>query len=202
MRRFGGVSAPPGRGRRQGPRGFHTLYVPGRACEQGPGRFGHVNVGGAGGLGRPASRVQRVSVPRGARACPRCARACLSRSQAVWPLDSGRVASGLSPRGVSSFVHARLGVRGNQGRMVSNLPSLCPHTCSRPPVVPHVPSPRRVEIAFLAGFVVLSLYWRCRATSHGGRAVASAPCGNHGCTLLFGLGGYRTGSSSCHPLTL
>ena len=58
VRRFGDVNVPPGRGQRQGPRGFHTLYVPGRACEQGPGRFGHVNVVGAGGLGRPAGRVQ------------------------------------------------------------------------------------------------------------------------------------------------
>ena len=79
-------------------------------------------------------------------------RPCGRRDLAVWPLESGRVASGLSPRGVSSFVHARLGVRGNQGRMVCNLPSPCPHTCSRTPVVPHVPSPRGVEIAFLAGF--------------------------------------------------
>ena len=96
---------------------------------------------------------------------------------AVWPLESGRVASGLSPRGVSSFVHARLGVRGNQGRMVCNLPSPCPHTCSRPPVVPHVPSPRGVEIAFLAGFhgalspLVASGYEPRR------QAVANAPCG-------------------------
>ena len=53
---------------------------------------------------------------------------------AVWP-------SGLSPHGAASFVHARLGYRGNQGSMVSKLPSPGPHTCSRPPVVPHVPSP-------------------------------------------------------------
>ena len=58
-----------------------------------------------------------------------CGRRCL----AVWPLVSGRVASGLSPRGVASFVHARLGVRGYQGRMVSNLPSPCPSTCYRCP---------------------------------------------------------------------
>ena len=61
VRRFGGVNVPPGRGQRQGPRGFHTLYVPGRACEQGPGRFGHVNVGGASGLGGPAGQVQSVT---------------------------------------------------------------------------------------------------------------------------------------------
>ena len=49
------------RGQRQGPRGFHTLYAPGRAWMQGPGRFGHVNVVGAGGLGGPAGRVQSVT---------------------------------------------------------------------------------------------------------------------------------------------
>ena len=49
------------RGQRQGPRGFHTLCAPGRAWMQGPGRFGHVNVVGAGGLGVPAGRVQPVS---------------------------------------------------------------------------------------------------------------------------------------------
>ena len=53
----------------------------------------------------------------------------------------GVLPSGLSPRGAASFVHARLGYRGNQGSMVSKLPSPGPHTCSRPPVVPHVPSP-------------------------------------------------------------
>ena len=53
----------------------------------------------------------------------------------------GVLPSGLSPRGAASFVHARLGCRGNQGSMVSKLPSPGPHTCSRPPVVPHVPSP-------------------------------------------------------------
>ena len=63
VRRFGGVNVPPGRGQRQGPRGFHTLYAPGRAWKQGPGRFGHVNVGGAGGLGKPAGRVQQVTGP-------------------------------------------------------------------------------------------------------------------------------------------
>ena len=49
------------RGQRQGPRGFHTLCAPGRAWMQGPGRFGHVNVVGAGGLGVPAGRVRPVS---------------------------------------------------------------------------------------------------------------------------------------------
>ena len=164
VRRFGGVNVPPGRGQRQGPRGVHTMYMPGRACEQGPGRFGHVNVGGAGGLGGPAGRVQSVTamadssrrmngmrtltsvistmlrsgsgtghrghragvlsaVGGGWRAMARtpdnhdCAsvscvsvssdsRPCGRRCLAVWPLESGRVASGLSPRGVASFVHA------------------------------------------------------------------------------------------------
>ena len=60
--RFGDVNVPPGRGQRQGPRGFHTLYAPGRAWMQAPGRFGHVNVVGAGGLGGPAGRVQSAIV--------------------------------------------------------------------------------------------------------------------------------------------
>ena len=43
-------------------RGDFTLpYAPGRAWKQGPGRFGHVNVVGAGGLGGPAGRVQSVT---------------------------------------------------------------------------------------------------------------------------------------------
>ena len=62
VRRFGSVNVPPGRGQRQGPRGFHTPYSPGRAWMQGPGRFGHVNVGGAGGLGGPAGQVQSAIV--------------------------------------------------------------------------------------------------------------------------------------------
>ena len=53
----------------------------------------------------------------------------------------GVLPSGLSPRGAASFVHARLGCRGNQGGMVSNPPSPGPQTCSRPTAVPHVPSP-------------------------------------------------------------
>ena len=57
--RFGGVNVLACVG--TGLRTLHTLYAPGRACEQGPGRFGHVNVGGAGGLGGPAGRVQSVT---------------------------------------------------------------------------------------------------------------------------------------------
>ena len=148
VRRFGGVNVPPGRGQRRGPRGFHTPYSPGPARRQGPGRFGHVNVDEAGGW----RAMARTPVCDCVRVRVLDVRVRVLGFSAVWPWVSGRMASGLSPRGVSSFVHARLGVRGNQGRMVSNLPSLCPHTCSRPPVVPHVPSPRGVAIAFLAGF--------------------------------------------------
>ena len=60
VRRFGDVNVPPGRGQRQGPRGFHTLYAPGRAWMQGPGRFGHVNVA-QGAPGRASSRLSWLS---------------------------------------------------------------------------------------------------------------------------------------------
>ena len=61
-----------------------------------------------------------------ARACPCASVSSESRGiLAVWPLVSGRMASGFSPRGVASFMHARLEARGYQGRMVSNLPSPC-----------------------------------------------------------------------------
>jgi len=59
---------------------------------------------------------------------------------AVWPSGSGRMASGIWPCGLWTLaawrfliLHARLGVRGNQGRMVCNLPSPCPSTCHRCP---------------------------------------------------------------------
>jgi len=94
-----------------------------------------------------------------------CGRRCL----AVWPLESGRVASGLSPRGVSSFVHARLGVKGNQGRMVCNLPGPCPTPVPEPQWCPMCPHPAGLRLPFWRAFMVLSLHWWRRATSHGGR---------------------------------
>ena len=130
--RFGAVNVSPGRCQGRGPRGFHTPYSPGPAWMQGPGRFGHVNVGGGWRAmartpdNHDCASVFCASVSSDSRPCGR-------RCLAVWPLESGRVASGLSPRGVASFVHARLGVRGYQGRMVSNLPSPCPSTCYRCP---------------------------------------------------------------------
>ena len=69
-----------------------------------------------------------------ARACPRFyARAC--------PRTLGRVAVGIWPYGLWTLAawrglicaSSRLGVRGYQGRMVSNLPSPCPSTCYRCP---------------------------------------------------------------------
>ena len=68
---------------------------------------------------------------------------------AVWPSVSGRMASGnlavwpLDSRRVAwpHFTRSRLGLRSSRGRMVCNLPRSLPHTCSRPLVVPHVPSP-------------------------------------------------------------
>ena len=126
------------------------------AWRQGPGRFSHVNVIEVGGLfraRRQSSASDSFTVLRsGSSTGHRDHRAGVRErvlgsmrervlgvspygvwNLAVWPLVSGRVASGLSPRGVTSFVHARLGVRGNQGRMVCNLPSPCPSTCYRCP---------------------------------------------------------------------
>ena len=77
------------------------------------------------GLTRAPSRGDGVMSPSVSVRERVCARACL-RSLAVWPLESGRVASGLSPHGVASFYMPRLGLRSYQGRMVCNLPGPCP----------------------------------------------------------------------------
>ena len=52
------------------------------------------------------------------------------RCLAVWPLESGRVASGHSPHGVASCLHARLGYRRTWVEWSAILPSPGPHTCS------------------------------------------------------------------------
>jgi len=108
VQRFGGVNVLAGRCRGRGPRDFHTPYSPGPARRQGPGRaplrqrFGNVNVVRVGGLVR-AHGWSCASVSSESRPCGRWdARAC-PRSLAVWPLESGRVASGLSPHGAASF---------------------------------------------------------------------------------------------------
>ena len=108
VQRFGGVNVLAGRCRGRGPRDFHTPYSPGPARRQGPGRaplrqrFGHVNVVRVGGLVR-AHGWSCASVSSESRPCGRWdARAC-PRNLAVWPLESGRVASGLSPHGAASF---------------------------------------------------------------------------------------------------
>ena len=58
--------------------------------------------------------------------------------------------SGLSPRGAASFYTLGWGSGDPRWNGLQSTGSL-PHTCSQPPVVPRVPSPRGVEIAFLAG---------------------------------------------------
>ena len=80
-----------------------------------------------------------------ARACPRCLAVWPPRCLAVWPL----LTLGVWPYGLWTLAawrclicaRSRLGLRSSRGRMVCNLPRSLPHTCSRPLVVPHVPSP-------------------------------------------------------------
>ena len=110
-------------------------------CEQGPGRA-CVRTGCRGDpFGYLA--VSRLLVR--ARACPRCLAVWPPRCLAVWPL----LTLGVWPYGLWTLAawrclicaRSRLGLRSSRGRMVCNLPRSLPHTCSRPLVVPHVPSP-------------------------------------------------------------
>ena len=73
---------------------------------------------------------------------------------------SGRMASGLSPRGVASFVHALgwgSGVPGVEWSAIYPVPA--PHLFPTSSGAPRALTPAGVEIAFLAGFVVRSLHW-------------------------------------------
>ena len=111
--RFGGVNVLACVG--TGLRTLHTPYAPGRACEQGPGRFGHVNVGGAGGLGGPAGWVQSVTAMADSS----------RRMSGVRTLTSvistaPRSGSGTGPRGhragVLGYVRASAGRRADSDR--------------------------------------------------------------------------------------
>ena len=95
---------------------------------------------------------------------------------AVWPSGSGRMASGIWPCGLWTLAawrylisHARLGLRSNQGRMVCNLPGPCPTPVPEPQWCPMCPHPAGLRLPFWRAFMVLSLHWWLRATSHGGR---------------------------------
>ena len=98
-------------------------------------------------------------------------RGCL----AVWPLDSRRMAW-------PHFTRSRLGLRSSRGRMVCNLPRALPHTCSRPLVVPHVPSPppglrlplRRAS--WVLSLLVASGYEPRRQAAQVRRAVLDSAC--------------------------
>ena len=80
------------------------------------------------------------------RACPCAIVSAESRPSGRRSL--GRMAVGVWPYGLWTLaawrgliLHARSGAPVTWGRMVFNPPGPCPPTCSRPAVVPHVPSP-------------------------------------------------------------
>ena len=117
-------------------------------------------------------------------------RPCGRRYLAVWPLGSGRVASGLSPRGVASFYTLGRGLRMTRVEWSSiypvpaPLPVLDPQQC---PTCPHpaglrLPSWRASWCSLSAGGVEL------RVTAASG---ANATCGSG--FSGAGSGGFTTG---------
>ena len=120
---------------------------------------------------------------RWARASPRVElRERVLGFSAVWPSgcasvssESGRMASGVWPCGLWTLaawrglnLHARLGLRTLQGRMVCNLPGACPTPVPDPHWCPVCPHPAGLRLPFWRAFTVLSFQWRRRAKSHGG----------------------------------
>ena len=103
------------------------------------------------------------------RACP-CVCMCVgllggSRPYGRWYL--GVLPSGLSPHGVSSFYTLGWGSGDLERNGLQSVQSL-PHTCSQSLVVPCVPSPRGVAIAFLAGLHSASSPLVVLGYEHGG----------------------------------
>ena len=105
----------------------------------------------------------------------------------IWPCGlsspsvSGRMASGFWPCGLWTLaawrglnLHARLGLRTLQGRMVCNLPGACPTPVPDPHWCPVCPHPAGLRLPFWRAFTVLSFQWRRRATAASG---ANATCG-------------------------
>ena len=78
---------------------------------------------------------------------------------AGWPSVSGRMASGLSPRGVASFYTLGRGLRSTRVEWSAIYPVPTPHLFPNSSGAPRALTPAGVEIAFLAGFVVLPLHW-------------------------------------------
>ena len=151
------------------------------------------------GAGEPTGRVQRSSVPRGRGLVSQPAGSVIvtvsvrERVLGVRPCGlwvSGRVASGLSPYGVASFVHAGWG-RITRSRRTSR---------------PHLfPCPNGA-LWWLAPVGTQDLPWvllslgASRATSHGGRAVAIAIVRSHGFSC-YGARGLRPGLEAVPVLT-
>ena len=92
-----------------------------------------------------------------------CARACLCASVSS---ESGRMASGVWPCGLWTLaawrglnLHARLGLRTLQGRMVCNLPGACPTPVPDPHWCPVCPHPAGLRLPFWRAFTGLSFQW-------------------------------------------
>ena len=90
----------------------------------------------------------------------------------VWPYGlsspsvSGRMASGVWPCGLWTLaawrglnLHARLGLRTLQGRMVCNLPGACPTPVPDPHWCPVCPHPAGLRLPFWRAFTGLSFQW-------------------------------------------
>ena len=80
--------------------------------------------------------------------------------------ESGRMASGVWPCGLWTLaawrcliLHARLGLRTLQGRMVCNLPGACPTPVPDPHWCPVCPHPAGLRLPFWRAFTGLSFQW-------------------------------------------
>ena len=137
--------------------------------------------------------------PSGCASVSSASRPCGRRVLAVWPLESGRVASGFSPRGVASFYTLGRGLRTTRVEWSSIYPVPAPLPVPDPQQCPTCPHPAGLRLpSWRASWCSLSAGGaELRVTAASG---ANATCGQR---IRWGwVRGvdYRTGSgSSSHP---